>query len=1345
MQRLRQISHHCQKTWPNTTVGLSCPGSHLHEVWFEGKIQFDLQDCVQGCHWDFGRAWQAEGYCASTVLTWQVIDCWMGCDPWESTWPTWIPTCRWVQADGNHCPHSWSSVLALRCLALPRSWFAAVSRAEARGPWHPPTPAWRWDFDDGWPFCRSSICRVGDRALLQADHARGFEQWAHVSRDFPFCLVLVRQAPSCVACWCPTGGNGPDLNLQETLLSWRHDHQPCHQGPLAVWLLRQQLHQDSGLRGDDDWRFWPWILCHGRWWPTRPCNLGLWVQPHHAWRQVGFRFWEEAEGAFLDTICPPEEPDLQGHRRSDGVYRRERVSHWTWICQWGDPLCRDQGQHTDAHLKAIHEEPWDSDWHWRWNSFFFKDRRQRLGTSENKQGAFGRISAGLWFGEHVRLQRSGWGIQWTWHPWTSWWSRWRTGASRPVSASYSTVSHWKWRFGSWHAPWDWRCQRHFLWPVHPWRRSAHWLGQVLWAVQRRIPLRECWFISPGDWEGQFYCPQAQPSKVQEDHCHDEALTGYDISVNKLISGDKLKVSRKPPFGRTWLKQVFAGTMGLTILAVLYGMQFGIPRDICISDWDAATASGKRQLHLDLQQEDPYCTVLTQPCGPWGNWSRFNIAKGGSAGITVQRLREDGRPVLSAVNKTVRDRVKANRHIFLEQPLGSQVLEEPEMSDVKRMVEDGTLLYLVVDGCMVGYKDAVTGIPHRKSSFYITSMLVAESVFSNCRCDGLHQHEHLQGNNKYGSRTAQAAAWPYELNMKVLECIIQQAKLEEQLAGNVHEAFPAQVRPAPDQPSQRNPKRRREGKMSIIRSPAPPVYLRPQTLTPIAEEGPADQEVPEDDAAFRAQQAANLGPVLTQSETERRHAWIQVDAEIRKLLKQLHVNFGHPTSVTLQRILRRQGAKPEVITAAGLMACDACGESIRQKRPKPVRSPSNYVFNNHILADTFYAKDSKGTSLAFLNIICDATSFQVVSCLGELTGPPSSGVVLRHFLTSWSSWAGLPRSLQVDRGKEYMAQFSDFLKEYGAEQEVIPLESPWQNGRCERAGGLWKDVWNKVCIDVQVTTMADALTATSIVTQTRNAFPRPNGYSPNQWVLGHPEARLPGSLLNSDESQQLEVLEAAENPESAMAKNLSIREAARVAQIRLDTDSRVRRALLRQSTPTRGPFPVGSYVYFYRRQPQRHSTGRTYNWYGPARVIGVELRNPRRTEDGDPGTDGSAPHSYWLRYGPSVVLASGEQLRFASEDELLAAHYVPHYAVERGSERGARNYVDVRHQLLLPQSLPQQQLTGGGVVKHDFWQTHPDGRIIRVHNVPRRSLYTPEADGCPVPVEELQDQRVTEVI
>jgi hypothetical protein len=75
----------------------------------------------------------------------------------------------------------------------------------------------------------------------------------------------------------------------------------------------------------------------------------------------------------------------------------------------------------------------------------------------------------------------------------------------------------------------------------------------------------------------------------------------------------------------------------------------------------------------------------------------------------------------------------------------------------------------------------------------------------------------------------------------------------------------------------------------------------------------------------------------------------------------------------------------------------------------------------------------------------------------------------------------------------------------------------------------------------------------------------------------------------------------------MAKSLNIRESARVAQIRMDTDARVRRALLHQSTPTRGPYPVGAYVYFFKAQKPRDDQ-RNYKWFGPARVIGVELRN-----------------------------------------------------------------------------------------------------------------------------------------
>ena len=117
-------------------------------------------------------------------------------------------------------------------------------------------------------------------------------------------------------------------------------------------------------------------------------------------------------------------------------------------------------------------------------------------------------------------------------------------------------------------------------------------------------------------------------------------------------------------------------------------------------------------------------------------------------------------------------------------------------------------------------------------------------------------------------------------------------------------------------------------------------------------------------------------------------------------------------------------------------------------------------------------------MGFLNIICDATSFQVVACLGEVSGTPASQVVLQHFLACWTSWAGLPHSLQVDRGKEFMARFADYLKEFGVEHEAMPLKAPWKNGKCERAGGLWKEVWDKTVIDADIHTLQDAITATS---------------------------------------------------------------------------------------------------------------------------------------------------------------------------------------------------------------------------------------------------------------------------
>ena len=264
------------------------------------------------------------------------------------------------------------------------------------------------------------------------------------------------------------------------------------------------------------------------------------------------------------------------------------------------------------------------------------------------------------------------------------------------------------------------------------------------------------------------------------------------------------------------------------------------------------------------------------------------------------------------------------------------------------------------------------------------MVAAGSVFADCKCN-CSQHHPPEGSNKYGPRTAQAAEWPKQLDHMVLECAIQQAHVEQTIVNEAmiayEDAFP--TRPASSPAGTLPKRRRREGRVSTLTGQfqAPPVYLRPDAIgeDPLQQQPQTPGELDADDQDFRARQAQELDPILNETESQRRQDWLQIDPEIRKIVRDLHVNFGHPTSVTLQRILRRQRAKPEAIRAAGLLA------SIRRKRPRPVRFPNQYEFNRHLMMDTFYAKDIRGVAYGLLNIIDDATNFQVVACIGELQG------------------------------------------------------------------------------------------------------------------------------------------------------------------------------------------------------------------------------------------------------------------------------------------------------------------------------------------------------------------------
>lgn len=69
-----------------------------------------------------------------------------------------------------------------------------------------------------------------------------------------------------------------------------------------------------------------------------------------------------------------------------------------------------------------------------------------------------------------------------------------------------------------------------------------------------------------------------------------SLDGDDWHHFQVITG-KATAPRKPPYGKTWMKQLFAGQMGLSILCVIAGMVIGAPLDVTSSNLAQRPAEG----------------------------------------------------------------------------------------------------------------------------------------------------------------------------------------------------------------------------------------------------------------------------------------------------------------------------------------------------------------------------------------------------------------------------------------------------------------------------------------------------------------------------------------------------------------------------------------------------------------------------------------------------------------------------------------------------------------------------------------------------------------------------------
>ena len=401
----------------------------------------------------------------------------------------------------------------------------------------------------------------------------------------------------------------------------------------------------------------------------------------------------------------------------------------------------------------------------------------------------------------------------------------------------------------------------------------------------------------------------------------------------------------------------------------------------------------------------------------------------------------------------------------------------------------------------------------------------------------------------------------------------------------------------------------------------------------AEEASGSQrrQRPRGDAAA----AAAPPPVLPQA----KDIWFegikldQVPQVIRNAVRRLHINLAHPSNADLVRYLASSNASTKALLAAKSLRCASCLRQQKPSEPRPSRIPRVGRFNSLIGMDIVYCSDALGNTIMFLGIIDDSSLYHVA----VLITSRDSLTIWNALKTVWFTPFGPPERILCDKERGFVS--AEFLRRaslLGIVVSPVPAEAHWRLGRIERHNYTFKVILGKVVDEWQVTDHEEAQMAAIFVYSAKNSLLRRGGCSPNMHVFGR-EPRLPGALLSDPDNPHVQ--EAATLDEE-LSRAFAMRAAAQKAFIDYENDDHLRRAMLRQGRPWKGPLEPGMRVAFWRKQrPEREAIGRKPQ---PGYELGTIVTVDTRTS----GT-------IWIRADRSgqVVECAREQVRSAVGFEL----------------------------------------------------------------------------------------------
>ena len=232
------------------------------------------------------------------------------------------------------------------------------------------------------------------------------------------------------------------------------------------------------------------------------------------------------------------------------------------------------------------------------------------------------------------------------------------------------------------------------------------------------------------------------------------------------------------------------------------------------------------------------------------------------------------------------------------------------------------------------------------------------------------------------------------------------------------------------------------------------------------------------AALAARGQRGLAPQSTRPHRVRRRAYAPSDVAAVLALRRKHPFMG---KAPLQRLLARKNRQLSVSTVGRILSraialgrvprASVCEGRVRVRRKRKFdgwarrwqygskpRQPGHLVQVDHMT----FSRD--GRSIKEFRAVCPVSRFMVARVYSRATASNA-----RRFLAAVvENMPAAIRSIQVDGGSEFMAEFEDACRGLGIELHVLPPRRPQWNGCVERANRTARiEFWNFLACELTV--------------------------------------------------------------------------------------------------------------------------------------------------------------------------------------------------------------------------------------------------------------------------------------